>query len=353
MKDSRITIKDLAKQLNLSPSTISRSLANHPAISEATKKKVQQKADELGFIPNSIASSFRKKKTSSIGVIVPKIDIYFHSLVISGIEEYAYNSGYNVTIFQSKDSLKREKEIAYTLQNKMVEGVIICLTIETESCDHFKKFKKLGVPLVFYDRVPSNFDANKIVINDFQSAYKATEHLIKVGCRRIGHIAGNQSTGIFRARLDGYKAAIEKYNLKLDPSLILYSDKLSYEEGVKCAKKFLELPNRPDGIFCANDYTAVSAIQVFRKADIKIPEQLAIVGFSNYPISKIIEPNLTTINDHAFQMGQAAAKLLIRQIGEEEDLVESETITIKTELIIRESSTKNIPLEASQTFTEV
>ncbi|WP_349268003.1 LacI family DNA-binding transcriptional regulator [Pseudalgibacter alginicilyticus] len=338
MKNNRITLKDLAKDLNLSPSTISRALQNHPAISDSTKKRVQKIAEELGFTPNSIASSFRKKKTQTIGVIVPRIDIHFHSLAISGIEEFAYNKGYNVTIFQSKDSLKREKEILKILQNKMVDGVIICLGIETKNCEHFKKINKLGIPLVFYDRVPTDFDANKIVINDLESAYLATEHLIKNGCKRIGHIAGSQSTDIFKARLDGYKTALKKYNFPIDESLILYTNNLSYDEGVQCAEKYLSNEQQPDGIFCANDYTAVSVIQVFRKAEIKIPEDVAIVGFSNYPISKIIEPHLTTINDRAFQMGEAATKLLIRQIEEKDDFIKSETITLQTELIIRESS---------------
>ncbi|MCG9793108.1 LacI family DNA-binding transcriptional regulator [Flavobacterium algicola] len=341
MKNTRITLKDLAKELNLSASTISRALVNHPAISEATKKIVQKKADELGFIPNSIAASFRMKRTQTIGVIVPRIDIHFHSLVISGIEEFAYNNGYNVTIFQSKDSLKREKEIIKILQNKMVDGVIVCLGIETQNCDHFKKINKSGIPLVFYDRVPTDFDANKIVINDFESAYLATEHLIKNGCTTIGHISGSQTTNIFKARLEGFKAALKKHHLPIEESLILFTKNLTYEEGVACAEKYLESPLKLDGVFCANDYTAVSVIQVFRKAEIKIPEEIAIVGFSNYPISRIIEPHLTTINDRAFQMGEAATKLLIRQIEEKDDDIKSETITLKTELIVRESSSRN------------
>lgn len=340
MKNRRITLKDLAKDLNLSASTISRALDNHPAISMATKKIVQKKAEELGFIPNSIASSFRTKKTKSIGIIVPRIDIHFHSLVISGIEDFAYKNGYNVTIFQSKDSIKREKEIVKILQNRMVDGVIACLSIETKKCDHFKKFEKLGVPLVFYDRVPTDFDANKIIINDYESAFTATEHLINSGCKRLGHVAGNQKTNIFKSRLEGFKAALNKHNLPINEDFILQTAHLTYDEGVICAMNYLELPELPDGIFCANDYTAVSLIQVFRKAEIKIPQQVAIVGFSNYPISKIIEPHLTTINDCAFQMGESSAKLLIRQIEDKDESVNSETITIRTELIVRASTQK-------------
>lgn len=338
MRKSSITLKDLAKELNLSASTISRALGNHPGISDSTTKKVQQKAEQLGFTPNSIASSFRKKKTRSIGVVVPRIDIHFHSLVISGIEDYAYKNGYNVTIFQSRDSVKREIEIAKTLQNRMVDGIVGCLAIETKKSDHFKKLNKLGVPLVFYDRVPSDFETNKIVINDYESAFRATEHLIKIGCKNIGHIAGPQTTGIFQDRLEGYKAALKKYDLNIKSDLIKYANDLSYEEGVSCANDYLEAGIPVDGIFCANDYTAISVIQVFKKAGYNIPEDVSIIGFSNYPISKIIEPNLTTINDRAFEMGQAAAKLLIRQIEDDDPFISSETLIIKTELIVREST---------------
>ncbi|WP_028376184.1 LacI family DNA-binding transcriptional regulator [Leeuwenhoekiella sp. MAR_2009_132] len=342
MKKSRTTLKDLARELNLSASTISRAMGNHPGISEATTKLVQQKAEELGFTPNSIASSFRKKKTQSIGIIVPRIDIYFHSLVISGIEDYAYKAGYNVTIFQSKDLMKREQEITKILQNKMVEGIIVCLAIETDKYDHFKKFKKLGIPLVFYDRVPYNMDVNSVVINDFESSFTATEHLIHKGCKRIAHIAGNQSTAIFKARYEGYKAALKKHKIPHEPNMVGLTHNLSYEEGVIQANKFLELPVLPDGIFCANDYTAVSVLQVFMKAGVKIPDETAIVGFSNYPISRVIEPHITTVNDRAFEMGVEAAKLSIRLIEDEEESIKSETISIQTELIVRESTLKSM-----------
>ncbi|MCH7398034.1 LacI family transcriptional regulator [Belliella sp. DSM 107340] len=340
MNKKRTTLKDLAKELGLAASTISRALDDHPGISQETKEKVLNKAEELGFTRNSIASSFRKNKTLTIGVIVPRIDIHFHSLVISGIEEYAYKAGYNVTIFQSRDSIKRESKITKILQNKMSEGVIICLGTETNSYEHFEKLNRMKIPLVFYDRVPTGFEANKIIINDYESAFKATEHLIEVGCKRIAHIGGSQSTGIFKARFEGYKAALVKHDFPMEKNLVHFTKDLSYEEGALVAKKLLALKSRPDGIFCSNDYTAVSAIQVFQKNMVKIPQEIAIVGFSNYPISKIIEPHLTTVNDRAFEMGMAAARLLIRQIEEEEDIIQTEIVTIKTELLIRESSTK-------------
>nr|WP_321356358.1 LacI family DNA-binding transcriptional regulator [uncultured Draconibacterium sp.] len=338
MKASRITIKDLAEKMNLSVSTISRALHDHPSIGKTTTNKVKKLAKELGYFPNSVASNLRKNKTYNIGVIVPRIDIHFHSLAISGMEEVAYKSGYAVTIYQSQNSLEREISVTKLLQKNLVDGIIICLSLETINCDHFNKFREQNVPMVFYDRVSNDFEASKVVINDFEAAYKATEHLILNGCKKIAHIAGHQNTPIFNDRLKGYKAALANYNLPVHKNMIEFTTELSYEEGVRCAKKLLSNQTVPDGIFCANDYTAISAIQAFTKAGYRVPKDIAIVGFSNYPISRIIEPTLTTVDDHAFLMGQTAAKLLIRQIEEKNKGIESETIVLKTDIIVRESS---------------
>jgi len=324
--------------MNLSVSTISRALHNHYSIGKKTTQAVQKLAKELGYFPNSVASNLRKNTTSHIGVIVPRIDIHFHSRAISGIEEIAYKKGYAVTIYQSKNSLEREISIVNILQKNMVDGVIICLGLETNDCSHLNRFKDSNTPIVFFDRVPDDFDASKVIINDFDTAFKATEHLIKSGRKRIAHIAGSQNTNIFKKRLEGYKAALSKYEIPIEPSLIKYTRGLSYEEGTTCATSLLSGKKIPDAIFCANDYTAISAIQVFIEAGFSVPNDIAVVGFSNYPISKIIKPTLTTIDDRAFEMGQTAAKLLIRQLNEKDQFIASETIVLKTDLIIRESS---------------
>lgn len=338
MKNKKVTIKDLAERMNLSVSTISRALHNHHSIGEKTTKKVHQLAKELGYVPNSVASNLRRNTTHNIGVIVPKIDIHFHSLAISGIEEIAYKKGYAVTIYQSKNSLEREISIVNILQKNMVDGVIICLGLETNDCSHIKGFKDLNTPIVFYDRVPNDFEASKVIINDFDASYNATEHLIKRGCKKIAHIAGSQKTNIFKKRLEGYKKALSNNKIPINDSLIQYTNELSYEEGVTSANKLLSGKVIPDGIFCANDYTAISAIQVFMQAGFNIPNDTAVIGFSNYPISRIIKPTLTTIDDRAFEMGQTAAKLLIRQLNEKDQFIASETIVLKTDLIKRESS---------------
>ncbi len=342
MAGSRITIKDLAKELNLSPSTISRALQNHPNISKNTIREVQKLAAQLGYFPNSMGSGLRRKKTNLIGIIVPRIDINFHSKVISGIEEIADKSDYNIIICQSNDSYEREVANTATLLVNMVEGVIGCLARNTNNYSHYARFKEHIIPLVFYDKVCYEIEASKVIIDDFESAFKATEHLISIGCRRIAHIAGNQSTGIYVSRFEGYKAALRKKKLPVHRDLICFAEELNYESGLECAGKLAGLSKLPDGIFCANDYTAISAIQFFKRMTLKIPEDIAIVGFSNYPVSKIIEPALTTIDDHAFEMGRTAARLLIRQIEEKNLNISSETVVLKTDLIIRESTQREI-----------
>lgn len=338
MSSSRITIKDLAEKMGLSISTISRALQGHPSIGKKTTTQVKKLARELGYTPNSVAANLRTKKTHSLGIIVPRIDIHFHSHVISGIEEVAYKSGYNVTIFQSRDSLEREIAVTEILESKRVDGIIACLGLETTDSSHFARFNELNVPLVFYDRVSKEVESSKVIIDDFEAAFKATEYLISTGCKKIAHIAGAQTTDIFKSRLEGYKAALKKHRLKLDEKFIEYTTELSYEEGAICAQNLLSHGKLPDGVFCANDYTAISAIQVFKKANLDIPKDIAVVGFSNYPISKFIQPTLTTIDDRSFEMGQAAAKLLIRQIENKDQTIASETVVLKTNLVIRDST---------------
>lgn len=342
MSGKRITITKLAEQLQISPSTVSRALQDHPSIGKKTRRKVQKLASDLDYFPNSIASNLRRKKTNLIGVIVPRIDRHFHSFVISGIEEIANKAGYYVAIFQSNDSYQREVENVRMLLSNRADGVIGCLALETKQFDHFLKFNEHNIPLVFYDRVPYDIKSSKVLIDDFGAAFKACEHLISTGCRRIAHIAGSQNLTVYKNRLEGYKAALKKNNLEVDNELICYANTLSADEGREFALKLLNLLKPPDGLFCANDNTAISSIQVAKKLNLKIPDNLAVVGFSNSPASTIIEPSLTTIDDYAFEMGQVAARLLIRQIENSDKNIVSETIIVRNDLIIRESTARVI-----------
>ncbi len=330
----------MAKQLNVSPSTISRALMNHPSIGKKTTSEVQKLAKKLGYYPNTVASNLRRNKTNIIGVIIPRIDRYFQSSAISGIEEVASKAGYFVNIFQSNNSYEREKENARMVLASQADGVIACLALETNNYDHLTIFKENNIPLVFFDRVCNEIESHKVVIDDFSAAMKATEHLLSVGCRRIAHIAGNQRIAIFRDRLNGYRAALQKHQIEPDDTLVYFTEDLTRQEGENAALKFLSLSNRPDGVFGSNDTSAISLIQTMKRNGLTVPGDVAVVGFSNTPTSLIIDPALTTIDDHAFEMGQAAARLLIRQIEEPQQDISTETIVIRNDLIIRDSTKK-------------
>ena len=340
MENKRITIKELAELLNVSPSTVSRALKNHHSIGEETCKKVQKMALKLGYFPNSVASNLRRQKTNLIGVIVPRIERHFHSYAISGIEEVANSLGYYVSIFQSNNSYRKEVDSVKMLLSNNADGVIASVALETKDIEHFHQLKKNNIPLVFYDRICNDIESGRVIIDDYEAAYNACEHLISKGCKRIAHIAGNQSTGIYQNRLKGYKAALKKHNLTIDDDLILFGDTLSLEECPPIADNLFHLPHIPDGLFCANDNAAICAIQTAKRLKIHVPDDIAVVGFSNSPASTIISPSLTTVDDHAFEMGQAAARLLIRQIENNDQHVVAETITIRNDLIIRESTEK-------------
>ncbi len=340
MENKRITIKELAELLNVSPSTVSRALKNHYSIGEGTCKKVQKLALKLGYFPNSVASNLRRQKTNLIGVIVPRIERHFHSHAISGIEEVANSLGYYVSIFQSNNSYKKEVDSVRMLLSNNADGVIASLAMGTKDVEHFHQLKKNDIPLVFYDRICREVESGRVIIDDYEAAYKACEHLISIGCKRIAHIAGNQDTGIYQNRLNGYKAALKNNNMAVDDSLIFFGDTLSLKECPQIADSLFKSPQMPDGLFCANDNAAICAIQAAKKLQINVPDDIAVTGFSNTPASTIISPSLTTVDDHAFEMGQAAARLLIRQIENNDQHVVAETITIRNDLIIRDSTAK-------------
>lgn len=337
-KNKEITIYDIARKLNVSPTTVSRALNDHFSIGKETTKAVKKLARELGYQPNSIASSLRNNKTNTIGVMVSWINRPFMSSLISGIEAVANQAGYNVIISQSNDSYEKEVANAKTLYSSRVDGLIVSLAMETQHYDHFQRFQNQDIPVVFVDRVSYEIEANRVIIDNFAAGFKATEHLISMGCKRIAHFAGSPLRNIYKERQDGYREALKKHKLPVDEELIMYS-KLSMEDGTKCTKHLLNLPHPPDAIFSANDSAAVSAIQCAKKAGFNIPEDIAIVGFNNDPISSIIEPGLTTITHPAFEMGQIAARQVLKQKDKEnKNIIESETIILKTGLLIRESS---------------
>ncbi|QZE14025.1 LacI family transcriptional regulator [Halosquirtibacter laminarini] len=339
MKKSQVTIKDIAKELGISASTVSRALKNHPDISQKTRDAVHRLAEELNYQPNAVALSLKNSRTRTIGVIIPEIVHYFFSSVISGIEDVAYDAGYNVMICQSNEKFEREVTNAQTLLSNRVEGILVSVTKESDHFDHLKQFIKRGIPLIFFDRDAKGIEADRILINDKMAGYKATKHLIEAGCKRIAHLCGPQSLTIAKERLSGYKQALEEANIPFNEEYVLSAD--DFELGKKATRELLNLETPPDGIFAVNDLTAIGAIKSIHNKGMNTPKDIAIVGFSSGRFADITEPTLTSIDQHGYEMGSKATELLIKRIESEEESIVHEDIFIETNLIIRESSIHN------------
>lgn len=340
MDAGKVTIHDIAKILKIDSSTVSRALNDSPRVTQKTKDKILAKAEELGYQKNDLASNLRKNKTNTIGVIVPRISRHFFSSAIAGIEETAYKAGYNVIICQSLEQLEREKNIVQTLLANRVEGVLASISMETKNYDHFIGLKNREIPFVFFDRHCNIPETSTVLIDDFQAGYDATAHLIKQGCRTIAHFSGPENLEIYKNRLAGYKAALSKYNLRYDERLVIYS-RLMEQDGIEGIHKLRALPVIIDGLFSANDVAAISAMQQLKKMGLKVPADIAVVGFSNEGISAVIEPSLTTINQSGFEIGQIATELLISQIATHTQKICSQKIVVPVNLIARDSSQKN------------
>ncbi len=334
---SETTIHDIAKKLNLSASTVSRALNDNPVISEATRNLIKRIAAEMGYRPNTLAANLRTKRTNTIGVIVPLINRHFFSSVISGVEEVAYNSGFAVTISQSNDNYEKESKIVQALFANRVDGIILSIAMETNSKDHLKIFTERNIPIVFFDRIVDEIEAHKIVVDDYGGAFRATQHLIDQGAKHIAHIGGPLHLKIYEFRQKGYCDALKDAGLEINESLIV-NNSLSREEGTLSIQKLLKNDIKPDAIFCANDTTALSVIIHLKEKGIKVPDDIAIVGFSNEPFSEVVTPSISTVKQPGFMMGQKAAQLLIHQILHNNKDSDYKTIMMPTELIIRDSS---------------
>lgn len=336
MKKEKVTIHDISKALGIDSSTVSRALNNSERVTEKTKERILSKASELGYQRNSLASKLRSNRTNTIGVIVPRISRHFFSSVIAGIEETAYDAGYDVIICQSLESVEREEKLVETLLSNRVDGILISISMETINYDHFNNYKSNGFPLIFFDRPCEVSKSTNVIIDDFEAGFEATEHLIRQGCKNIVHLTGPNELELYRKRRGGYEAALKKYYIEIDENYIIESH-LMKDDGIECAKKIMTLP-KVDGVFSANDTAAIGAIQYLKSQQVKIPEDMAFVGFSNEPISAVIEPSLTTMNQPDFEMGKVATKLLFEQIENSSYSKENQTKILKPTLIKRDSS---------------
>jgi LacI family transcriptional regulator len=343
MKFNQVTIKDIARELNISPSTVSRALKDHPDISVDTKKAVNALAEKLNYQPNIVALSLRQKKTNTIGVIIPEVVHFFFSTVISGIEDVAYQAGYNVILAQSNESYAREVAHVKTLFNSRVDGMLLSLSRETANFDHVESIISKGVPIVFYDRMYNSPTSSKVIVDDYAGAKEAVNHLITEGCKNIVHLVGAPNLIISVDRLRGYKDALKENKMEIKDSLILSCDTGTFEEGKSVTQKLLASGTKFDAIFANNDPMAMGAMVAIKEKGLKIPQDIAIVGFSNWFFGELMDPSLTTIDQPGFEMGQEAARLLIKQIDmKDKDQYEpmEEIKVLKTRLVIRDSSLK-------------
>lgn len=341
-KKKDLTIYDLAQELNVSPSTISRALNNHSSIGKKTKEAVQKLAKELGYRPNSLASSLRTNRSNTIGIIVPWINRPFISSLISGIEAAARQAGYHVIITQSSDSTESEIENLKALYDSRISALIVSLAMQTADYKHFDLFSDNDIPIVFVDRIPLLKGVHQLQINNFKAAYEATEHLIEQGCTRIAHFGGARHQLIYEDRRLGYLAALKNHGLEVDEHIILEAESLSGEEGYRLTADIMGIDSPPDAIFCANDTSAVSAIQYAKKHGIRIPEDLAIIGFNNDPVCEIIDPALSSIEHPAMEMGERAVQQVLALLDDSDNLTKENRLVLDTHLIVRASSLKKI-----------
>jgi LacI family transcriptional regulator len=334
-----VTIYDLAEHLGVSTATVSRALNDHPAISKKTRRKVIDLAKEMGYQQNNFARILKQKTSHTIGVIVHELNSHFITSVLSGIEKVIAEFQYNIIIGHSDERSSREASNASNLFHKRVDGLIVSLAYDTENLDHYEPFIQKGIPVVFFDRVKKEGPGIKVVINNEKAGYEATAHLIQQGCKRIMHVTGNLMQNVYADRLKGFQQALSQHNLSFASDQLVVSD-LSEKAGTEVAERILEMENRPDGLFITNDLCAAVCMQRLREGGMKVPEDIAIVGFNDDSISRIVEPKLTTVKYNGREMGEVAARSLMDQLQNHSVGATCYNIVLRSELLIRQSSTR-------------
>ena len=310
----KVTIIDIAKELNITAATVSRALNDHPAISDETKQRVVEVAQRLNYKTNKIASSLRSGKSHAIGVLIPSAEIKFFGSVVHGIEQMANLHGYNVLIYQTNESRDYEVKGIETFLSARVDGILVSIAKETTDYSHFIEMKTRGMPIVFFDRAIDDLGISSVTINDYKGAFMATDHLIKQGYKKIAHIAGPQHIKLFNDRLKGYMGALQANKIMVDADLIYMGD-VSIEAGKRAIKYFFEKENKPDAAFTVEDFTALGALKELKDKNIKTPEEFGLIGFANELFGEHITPSLSTIDQQTVLMGKESFKLLLNMIS--------------------------------------
>ena len=332
-----ISLKDLARELGVSISTVSRALNNHPDISSDVTQRVKKLAAEMNYTPNPLAMGLLKQATRMIGVIVPDLVTHFYSSIISGIEQVAEEKGYYILIASSNETLQKEIKAVDNLLKTRVEGLIVCLSQETKSYDHFDRLISNNIPIVFFDRVCRTSEVSSVVVDNVDAAQKITKHFYKNGFRRIAYIAGPDHLSISQERTEGYLSGLKSCGLDFHPELLVKCN-MSAKDATKATARLLDLPEKPDAIFGINDTVAFAAMKEIKSRGLRIPEDVALVGFTDEFHSTVVDPALTSITHPTFEIGQEAARLFFRSIEDPESKpIQS---VLHTKLVIRKSSGK-------------
>jgi len=337
-----VTLKDLAEALEISVATVSKALKNYSDVSPSTKKRVKELAETLNYTPNSLAVNFRTKESKTIGLIIPEVVHHFFSNIIKGIIAQAEKKGYLVIILQSNESYKLEKKQLDLLVSKRVDGVLMTLSNGTANYKHINAVLDRDIPLILFDKTAKLVNCSKVIINDRKAAFIAVEHLIKSGCKRIAHFRGPLLPLNSIDRFLGYKKALETYNIQYDPSLVYTCKDVSFEEGSDFTQDLINKKSNVDGIFTVSDLVAIGAIAKLNELKIKIPEQISVIGFSNWFMSSAITPSLTTIDQPGYLMGKKAFKRLFKEMTKvkNKEPYKYKTIEVPTSLVVRNSTKK-------------
>jgi len=332
----QVTIKDIAKKLGVSTSTVSRALQDHPDISIKTREAVKELAKILGYKPNMVALNLKHSRTNTIGVLVPEVEHYFFSTILNGVEEVAYKNNFSVMVFQSNESYLREVLIAQTFLANRVDGLLASFSKNTHDFSHFQQIVDNEIPLVFFDREREELHADSVIVDDYSGAYNAVTHLLSKGCKKIAFFSAPQHLVLGKNRLEGYKAALENQGITYNPDLVYACD--TYDQAEKISRSILKKHDRPDAIFAVNDLTAIGAMKVAKQQGLKIPEDIKFVGFENSRSAWICEPELTTIDQFGFELGKKATELLLSRIRLNSFDYKTEKQIVKTHLVKRRTT---------------
>ena len=337
---SKVTLKKIAETLGLSIATVSKALKDYDDISTETKLKVKELAETLNYKPNSFAQSLRYQESKIIGLVIPEIVHHFFANIILGVTETAEKNGYLVITLQSNESYKIEKEQIEHLLNRNVDGILMSLADNTVNYKHIKEIRKAGVPIVLYDKISKSIECHKVVIDDKKAAFIATKHLIDIGCNRIAHVRGSLKPQTTIDRFMGYKNALKAHNIPFDNSIVFETEHLTFEAGKKVADEIVSKHQDVDGVFAFSDLLATGVLVGLKEHGVKIPEDISIIGFSNWFLTTITTPTLSTVDQPGYQMGEVAFNLLLEEINNIKKGVEVKykTIEIPTKLILRNST---------------